>query len=339
MANMVEEIYAIAISRDEKRLRGLPEGWQTGNDLIIVAMRLMEGCCEPGWGGICWLISQRIDPDRIVCGVVLSSELLVNVISILKYARACGQVSIDKVVALASDYGKDLEFCRELKISLEKYFLDLDDLTAQWSEFNQAVAENRASLEPVNVYVIQKTLMLRLFSHIFIVLEQRVGEKTYYSMIDVNDVKLTEVDWYASYQPCSRGFFVEELQKIIGALKKNEECVDTCWNLSHISFSVQGNILNMKNDWEEYRKTHPYQMVMHNCADATEWFLEKYINIPKSRACAAPVSCNPVVLCCWLPSFFQCCTLPDRVMDHVKYTQEQFSEQNALNSPEPNLMK
>lgn len=341
MGTIVDEICAAAIARDKKLLCNLPpEGLETGNDLITAVTWLMEKCYELGFEPICWLIKEGIDPGCIVCGVALSSANQTDMISILKYARECTQVSIEEIMESARAYGKDLEFCSALKTKLEKYFLALDELSAQRSEFNQAVAKNQ--LLPVNVYVIQSAITLRLWSHIFILLAQCVDEKTYYAMVDTNSGEWEGLDWHASKQPCSRGFFVGKLKKMIDELKADGTCAmetGTCLPayLTYTPLSIPGNIFEMKRAWEEYRISHPYQRLTHNCADVTEWFLEKYANFPKSRACVAPVTCNPVMSCCWLPSFFQCCTLPDRVMDHITYTKEQPSREKYRDAAKPVL--
>ena len=66
-------------------------------------------------------------------------------------------------------------------------------------------------------------------------------------------------------------------------------------------------------------------LCVNNCADASEWFLEEFADIEKSASCAKPISCDYVGFGCWLPSFFQCCTLPGRVVSNTQHQLEKIS--------------
>lgn len=62
---------------------------------------------------------------------------------------------------------------------------------------------------------------------------------------------------------------------------------------------------------------HCYQAVNHNCADAVIWFLNRYANMPKPSWDSRPMTCHHAFFCCPIPSFFNCISIPERVMASI----------------------
>ncbi|GGI88288.1 hypothetical protein [Legionella impletisoli] len=87
------------------------------------------------------------------------------------------------------------------------------------------------------------------------------------------------------------------------------------------SFSIEANPKEIIDGWYQYcyRKVYP-ELTKNNCADATQWFLKKFANIPDPRAFSAPFSLNYFCLGFFVPSILPIgITLPGRVMDNAKF--------------------
>lgn len=116
---------------------------------------------------------------------------------------------------------------------------------------------------------------------------------------------------------------------------KHEERLDFASDI--IEFTIQNDIKAIAKDWKKHlAEIGIRSCCFNNCADATEWFLEKYGNIPKSSPCSKPISCNYWSCCFFVPVFVPsflypgCCTLPGRVADNTRY---QLEKKETLSTP------
>lgn len=91
---------------------------------------------------------------------------------------------------------------------------------------------------------------------------------------------------------------------------------------STFSFEIEADPEEIVKAWREHQKeTEPTASILYNnCADAVQWFLNKYAHIPSSRPFAFPMSVNHLIFGISVPSFLPIgITLPGRVMDNAKF--------------------
>jgi hypothetical protein len=162
---------------------------------------------------------------------------------------------------------------------------------------NTETQENQRNVVgKIEVYVFHFALLLPIHplnTHILCLLVQSMNGKKYYCSTD--DLAVLEFN---------------------GTLSIEKSCLHSA-NQQFIE--IQGNIHEIARDIKKYEDEHPYNFCTENCGDEVEWFLEKYADIPNASSCSKPVTCNIATCCICLPSFFQPCTLPGRVMDNVQY--------------------
>jgi hypothetical protein len=87
---------------------------------------------------------------------------------------------------------------------------------------------------------------------------------------------------------------------------------------SQYVFPIDADIQEILRWWDFERPGH--NIISSNCGDITQAFLEKFAQIPKPCALAAPFTLNHLALVICLPSFLPMgITLPGRILDHAKF--------------------
>lgn len=113
--------------------------------------------------------------------------------------------------------------------------------------------------------------------------------------------------------------------------------------VSQYSFTIQADPAEVIREWKVWHAENIAcaSPLYHNCADAVEWFCERFADVPKSHFYQTPLSINHMI--CGIP-WLSCApfpvTLPGRVMDNIKEwrerpTQEQEQEQASSDKSVP----
>ena len=147
-----------------------------------------------------------------------------------------------------------------------------------------------------------------LFSHTEIVLENEIDHSLY--LINQWDTALD------SFSNCSR--YKENISQAS----------------SKYTFRIDANPNEISSRWiERYEKTlSKANLLTQNCADAAQWFLHQFANIPHPKAFSSPVSLNHLTLGLFLPSFIPIgIMLPGRIMDNAKFYVEARKNRTLIN--------
>ena len=140
-----------------------------------------------------------------------------------------------------------------------------------------------------------------LFSHLEILLEDTSTTPSTYYVIN-------------QWDP-AQSAFTNRISGAIGS-KYQEEASST------FSFEIEEDPKEIIKAWRDYqRKTLPDACISsYNCADAGQWFLNKYAHVPNPRPFAPPYTVNHVIMGIFLPSYMPIgITLPGRIMDNAKF--------------------
>lgn len=87
---------------------------------------------------------------------------------------------------------------------------------------------------------------------------------------------------------------------------------------SIFSFVIEADPEEIAREWKQFWDSSQDIIFTRNCADATQWFLKNYANIPNPNL--SNLSLNHFILGIPWPSFIPCpITLPGRVMSNAKF--------------------
>lgn len=194
---------------------------------------------------------------------------------------------------------------------------------------NPVELQTNSQSDLIDVYVVIATQKPYFFGgeHIFIILK-----KTYDQNLSCHFFINTDPSFNTQNPELSKKEVIQNLsgewKTIIETLEKNGEFIkksDGCFKelgFKYISLKISGNIFTIAKECKHFLENNPYDLFENNCADITAWFLEKYVNIPKISPCVLPLTCDRVGYGCWLPSFFQCVSLPGRLQKNIEYQKE-----------------
>jgi hypothetical protein len=108
---------------------------------------------------------------------------------------------------------------------------------------------------------------------------------------------------------------------------------------SIFQFNIDADPQKIAAGWKNNCKT-PGDIFTNNCADAVEWFLYEFANIPKTTIFKGPLQINHLALGIPIPNIIPIgVNLPGRVMDNAKWHLDNkaktscgglFSKQNAI---------
>ncbi|OGT48030.1 MAG: hypothetical protein A3E82_04540 [Gammaproteobacteria bacterium RIFCSPHIGHO2_12_FULL_38_11] len=177
----------------------------------------------------------------------------------------------------------------------------------------------------ITVHIAKFTNTCAMTSHILLILEQTINDETFYFPIDTSIssddpiTKPAKLDSDINKRKASNPEY-RDYEYCVGLIERAKIKCDIFKFCSYMTISIYGNIHTIAQECQQYQKENPYNVCTQNCADLSEWFLEKYANVPKSRSSEAfqGFDCSLVALCICLPHFLQCCTLPGRVMANTK---------------------
>lgn len=177
----------------------------------------------------------------------------------------------------------------------------------------------------ITVHMAKFTNTCALTAHILLILEQTINDETLYFPLDTSlplddpITKPAKLDSDINKRVASNAEY-RDYMYCIGLIAQAKNKCDIFKFCSYITFPIEGNIHTIAQECRNYQTENPYNLCSQNCGDLLEWFLEKYANVAKSRSLEAPKNfdCSLVALCICLPNFFQCCTLPGRVMSNTK---------------------
>lgn len=91
---------------------------------------------------------------------------------------------------------------------------------------------------------------------------------------------------------------------------------------STFTFEIDADPTSIITKWNTYyfESKHQSGLFYYNCADATQWFLHEFANIPNPSFLTLPISTNLLTMGIFIPSFLPTgITLPGRVMDNAKF--------------------
>lgn len=89
---------------------------------------------------------------------------------------------------------------------------------------------------------------------------------------------------------------------------------------SEFIFEIEADPEEIHSRWQQKYKEWKTDKKTHNCADAAQWFLTQYANIPAPAFYSVPLSINHLLLGLPMPSILPCpFTLPGRVMDNARF--------------------
>jgi len=89
---------------------------------------------------------------------------------------------------------------------------------------------------------------------------------------------------------------------------------------SEFSFDIEADPQEILIEWSNFKRANGPNIIINNCGDATQWFLQRFAGIPSPSFLSAPLSLNRFVLGIFLPSFIPVgITLPGRIMDNAKF--------------------
>lgn len=149
--------------------------------------------------------------------------------------------------------------------------------------------------------------------HIEILLEQGIGEtKLFYSM---NRWKTPRENWESDEQIISLNSKEKSCKagRFKSLLARAEE---------YYCFTIEACPDNIIHDWKEYHaSTNKIAFIFgHNCAVATQRFLEKYAQIPPPNGLSAPFQTHQLYYYLHWPSFFPAFALiPHKVFHNAKF--------------------
>ena len=100
---------------------------------------------------------------------------------------------------------------------------------------------------------------------------------------------------------------------------------------AHYSFDIEAEPSDIHQVWHDYwhSTAREASILSNNCADAAQWFLTHFANIPAPGPCN--ISLNHLAFgIFWWPSFIPCpISLPGRIMDNAQFHAEARKNPNA----------
>lgn len=111
-------------------------------------------------------------------------------------------------------------------------------------------------------------------------------------------------------------------QSSFGIMGDGRRHTSESWASSKYALAIEADPRELAAAWQAYQRevasfASPFY---NNCADAVEWLVERYAQIPRSRFTADNVSLNHLIFGLHVPSVFPVgITLPGRTMDNIKF--------------------